>query len=206
MTKDVDTYFALGCGRCPRFGRSDCSTQRWAQGLVHLRRLCQEAGLQETCKWGHPCYMHRGRNIAILGAFRANFRLSFFHPSLMTDPDNILEKAGKNTRDAGCMIFSSNEQPAGMASIITAYLKEAKSYAEAGIKPERKTEPVRIPVVLAELLAADPALFVAFDALTEGRKRAYVLHVEGAKKMETKRARMARCREKILLGKGPNEL
>lgn len=65
MIKDIEEYFAKGCGRCHRFDTPDCSTRRWIDGLTELRDLCNDAGLVETVKWGHPCYMHAGRNVAI---------------------------------------------------------------------------------------------------------------------------------------------
>lgn len=70
MITDIKDYFAKGCGRCERFSTPSCSARRWANGLSDLRRICLEVGLVETVKWGHPCYMHAGRNIAIIGATR----------------------------------------------------------------------------------------------------------------------------------------
>jgi len=82
MIDDVDVYFARGCGRCERFATADCATRRWSDGLHALRQICRDAGLTETAKWGHPCYMHAGRSIAILGALRDSFRLGFFDAAL----------------------------------------------------------------------------------------------------------------------------
>lgn len=79
MISGVEDFFTRGCGRCPRFDTPDCSTRRWTQGLLDLRSICLSAGLGETVKWGHPCYTHAGRNIAIIGAFLGDFRLSFFN-------------------------------------------------------------------------------------------------------------------------------
>ena len=97
MITDADEYFSKGCGRCDRFATPDCSTRRWAEGLAALRRICMEAGLSETAKWGHPCYMHAGRNVAVIGAFRGDFRLTFFEPGLMKDPEGVLERQGENS-------------------------------------------------------------------------------------------------------------
>jgi uncharacterized protein YdeI (YjbR/CyaY-like superfamily) len=205
MITDVATYFEKGCGRCPRFDMPDCSTRSWHQGLSDLRKLCLEEGLVEVVKWGHPCYMHCSRNIAILGAFRSNFRLSFFNAALMKDPHRILQKSGPNTRDAGCLIFTANEEPSAKASVIRAYLQEAMGYAEAGIRPRKTAETLEVSGVLAEMLAADPDMHAAFHALTRGRQRSYIMQVNAAKRDETKRARIARYREKILRGKGPHE-
>jgi uncharacterized protein YdeI (YjbR/CyaY-like superfamily) len=78
MITDIKDYFSKGCGRCDRFATPDCSTQKWNSGLKELRRICLDVGLVEVVKWGHPCYVHGDRNIAIIGAHRAEFRLSFF--------------------------------------------------------------------------------------------------------------------------------
>ena len=67
MISDPDDFFTKGCGRCDRFATPDCSTRLWIDGLNTLRRICFDMGLQETVKWGHPCYRHAGRNIALFG-------------------------------------------------------------------------------------------------------------------------------------------
>lgn len=108
MITDVEDYFTQGCGRCARFATPDCSTRQWSRGLKHLRRICREAGLVETVKWAHPCYMHAGRNIAIIGAFRGEFRLSFMSAALMKDPECMLEKQGPNTRHPDMIRFTGN--------------------------------------------------------------------------------------------------
>ena len=92
MISNIEVYFSKGCGRCERFAGPDCSTRRWSVGLRDLREICLESGLAETLKWAHPCYVHGDRNIAILGAFRNAFRLSFFNAALMQDPEGLLEK------------------------------------------------------------------------------------------------------------------
>ncbi len=89
-------YFEKGCGRCDRFATPDCSVQQWQLGLKQLRQICLEIGLTEQVKWGHPCYTHKGRNIAILGAFRKDFRLSFFNSALLKDSQKILIQQGPN--------------------------------------------------------------------------------------------------------------
>ena len=80
MITDAEDFFTKGCGRCARFATPDCSTRQWIRGLNQLRRICRDMGLEEVVKWAHPTYMHAGRNIAIFGAFRGDFRLSFMNP------------------------------------------------------------------------------------------------------------------------------
>ena len=92
MITQPEDYFAQGCGRCSRFATPACSSQTWAAGLQALRQVCLGVGLVETAKWGHPCYTHQGRNIAILGALRGDFRLTFFNASLLQDPQQLLQR------------------------------------------------------------------------------------------------------------------
>ncbi|WP_429911149.1 YdeI/OmpD-associated family protein [Glycocaulis sp.] len=205
MITDVADYFAKGCGRCDRFATPDCSTRQWAGGLEALRRLCIEAGLTETVKWGHPCYMHAGRNIAIIGAFRGDFRLSFFNAALMKDPEGVLEKQGPNTRHADMIRFRDNAQVKALEPVIRAYLAEAMGYAEAGIKPAREDHALELPEELAEALDHDPELAEAFHALTPGRQKSYVINIGSAKASATRIARIGKFRPKILAGKGAME-
>ncbi len=205
MITEVEEYFAKGCGRCERFATADCSTRAWAVGLSELRRICVAAGLSETVKWGHPCYVHSGRNIAIIGAFRGDFRLSFFHPSLLRDADSVLEKQGPNTQHADAIRFTDNAQVSAMAPVITAYLTEAMGYAAAGITPPKEERAIELPDELLEALAADTEMAEAFHSLTPGRQRSYVIHVNSAKRPEMRIRRIAKVRDKILVGEGFNE-
>ena len=205
MITDIEDYFSRGCGRCERFATSDCSTRLWSRGLRALRRICVEAGLVETVKWGHPCYMHGDRNVAVLGAFRGDFRISFFNAALMKDPERVLEKQGPNTRHPDMIRFTKDAHVAEMGSIIASYLKEAMRYAEAGIKPPKERDDLELPVELEDALGSDPELANAFHGLTPGRQRSYVINLNSAKKPETRRARIVRFRDKILAGKGATE-
>lgn len=145
MITDIEEYFANGCGRCERFATSDCSTRQWSQGLTALRRICLEPGLVETVKWGHPCYMHGGRNVVIIGALRSDFRLSFFNAALMKDPKGVLEKQGPNTRHPDMFRFTKNTQVAELEPVIGSYLKEAMRYAETGLKPPKEQNELELP-------------------------------------------------------------
>ena len=205
MITRIEDYFSLGCGRCERFASADCSTRKWAAGLRELRRLCVEPGLVETVKWGHPCYMHHDRNVAIIGALRGDFRLSFFNAALMKDPDGVLERRGPNTRHPDMIRFTDNARVAAMARTIRSYLTEAMGYAVAGIKPPKGEATFELPDELAEALASDSELAEAFDRLTPGRQRSYIVNLNGAKKPGTRLSRIAAFRDRILAGKGALE-
>ena len=205
MITDQDVYFAKGCGRCDRFDTPDCSTMRWNAGLTRLRAICTDLGLVETAKWGHPVYMHADRNIAILGAFRDSYCLSFFNAGLMKDPQGILQKKGPNTRTADMISFNSDAQPAEMEDVIREYLSEVMGYAKAGIKAEKTLVDIVLPDELIAALDDDPELAEAFYDLTPGRQRSYVINLNDAKQSATRVTRIAKFRDKIIAGKGALE-
>lgn len=205
MITEIEDFFSKGCGRCERFATENCSTMLWKDGLVKLRRICLNTGLVEAVKWGHPCYMHGERNIAIIGALRNDFRLSFFDAALMKDSQGVLERQGPNTQHAGTIRFTSTEQVVEMESVIVSYLMEAIGYAEAGIRPEKQRSELQLPDELLLALEADPELAAAFHRLTPGRQKSYVINLNSAKKSETRTSRIAKFRDKILAGKGAME-
>ena len=205
MITDIEEYFSKGCGRCERFATPDCSTRQWNDGLVELRQICLGVNLAETVKWGHPCYMHADRNIVIFGAFRNDFRLSFFNAALMKDPEGVLEKQGPNTQHADMIRFTANDRVANMKPIVESYLEEAMGYAAAGIKPPKPQGELNLPDELLEALDSDPELAEAFHGLTPGRQKSYVINLNSAKKATTRISRIAKFRDKILAGKGAQE-
>jgi uncharacterized protein YdeI (YjbR/CyaY-like superfamily) len=205
MIKDIEDYFTKGCGRCARFDTPDCAAKRWEQGLKKLRQICRNAKLEEAVKWAHPCYMHANRNIAIIGAVREDFRLNFFNAALMKDPENILEHQGPNTKHPDMIRFTANEQVSDMETVIGAYLEEAMDYAAKGVRPPKDDSEPDLPDALAEALDTDPELAVAFQNLTPGRRRSYVININSATQSETRVRRIAKFRSKIIAGKGAME-
>jgi uncharacterized protein YdeI (YjbR/CyaY-like superfamily) len=205
MITDIEDYFSKGCGRCERFATPDCSTRRWASGLNDLRRVCRNSGLIESVKWCHPCLMYAGRNIVIIGAFRSDFSLSFFNAALMKDPNHVLEKQGASTRHADMIRFTDNAKVAQIEPVIRSYLKEAKGYAEAGIKPPKEEGEIELPEELGEALDSDAELAEAFHNLTPGRQKSYVINLNSAKTAATRLSRIGKFRDKILSGKGATE-
>jgi len=205
MITNIEDFFAKGCGRCDRFDTPDCSTKKWNSGLIALRRICLDQGLVETVKWGHPCYMHANRNLVLIGSIRGDFRLIFFNAALMKDPKQVMEKQGENTRHPDMIRFTDNALVLEMKAVIDSYLKEAMSYAEAGIKPEKEKSEIEFPEELEEALESDPELSEAFNKLTPGRQKSYVINLSSAKKSETRVARIEKFRDKIFAGKGAQE-
>lgn len=149
--------------------------------------------------------MHKGRNIAGLGAFRSDFRIRFFNASLLKDPDGVLQKQGPNTQHPDMISFTDNSQVVELKQTILNYLQEAMEYAKAGTKPAKTTNAVELPEELIDALDSDQELSEAFHNLTPGRQKNYAINLHSAKKPETRIARIAKFRDKIIAGKGALE-
>jgi len=205
MITNPDDFFTKGCGRCARFATADCSTRPWIDGLNALRRICLDLGLEETVKWAHPCYMHAGRNIALFGAFRSDFRLSFMNPGLLVDSEGVLEPQGPNSQTPGMIRFTDTRQVGEKQAVIRAYLRQLMDHAEAGTKPAKIDREIDMPDELIEALDADPELAEAFHGLTPGRQKSYLFALNQAKQSATRLARIEKFRGKIIAGKGALE-
>lgn len=205
MITDIEDYFEKGCGRCERFDTSDCSVRRWTAGLQDLRRICVSEELVETVKWGHPCYMSGSRNIVIFGAFREDYRLAFFNAALMQDPGRIFQKQGPNTRHPDMIRFTENAQPSEMATVIRSYLREAIGYAKSGLKPPKEHFEIEMPAELTDALDCDPELAEAFNRLTPGRQKSYLINLNATKNPQTRTSRILKFRPHIIAGKGATE-
>ena len=205
MITESEDFFAKGCGRCARFATPECSARRWSRGLAALRGLCLGAGLSEHAKWGQPCYRHAGRNVAILGAFRGDFRISFFEAGLLHDPAGLLERQGPNMRLPDALRFRDDRGPVEMAAAVRGFLAQAKAHAEAGRRAPKMPGAPDLPDEMMQALDADPELAAAFSQLTPGRQRSYAIALGSEKTAGTRVARIARFRARILAGKGASE-
>jgi uncharacterized protein YdeI (YjbR/CyaY-like superfamily) len=205
MITDPDDFFLKGCGRCERFATADCSTRPWVAGLEALRRICLDLGLEETVKWAHPCYMHAGRNIAMIAAFRGDFRLHFMNPGLLRDTEGVLQTNGPNSQTPSMIRFTAVAQVGELEPVIRAYLRQLIDHAEAGTKLAKVAREIDMPDELVEALDADPDLAEAFRALTPGRQKSYLFALNQAKQSATRVARIEKCRPGIMAGKGAME-
>ena len=205
MITDPDEFFARGCGRCDRFATPQCSTRRWIEGLNALRRICLDAGLNETLKWSHPGYTHAGRNIALIGAFLGDFRLIFMNPGLLNDTEGVLQPQGPGSQTPSIIRFTDVKQVTEREGVIRVYLRQLMDHAEAGTKPPRTIREIDMPPELADALDADPALSEAYQRLTPGRRNSYLVNLNQAKQSATRTARIEKFRDKIIAGKGALE-
>jgi uncharacterized protein YdeI (YjbR/CyaY-like superfamily) len=177
------------------------ATDRWSEEITALRPLLLASGLEETIRWGKPCYASDGANVAIIQGFAEHLALMFFKGVLLQDPAGVLEEQGPNSHAAKRLTFRSVEDVERHADVVTAYVAEAIALERAGTAlPPRPDE--ELADELQERLAGDPELAAAFDELTPGRQRAYNLHVSGAKQASTRARRVDDIVPRILDGKG----
>jgi uncharacterized protein YdeI (YjbR/CyaY-like superfamily) len=180
-------------------------SRQWREESKQLRAIVLACGLTEELKWGKPCYTLEQRNIVIIQGFKEYCALLFCSGALLKDPKRLLTKPGEHTQAARQLRFTHVREVVGKAPIVKAYVREAIKAERAGLKVLFNKNPDPVPKELGAKLSEDPALDAAFKALTPGRQRAYILYFSGAKQSETREARVARCVQRILDGKGLND-
>lgn len=205
MNRDtVDSYLRDGCGRCEHYQTPQCKVHLWTKPLMALRALVRATGLVEALKWGSPTYSLDDKNLVMILSFRESCALSFLQGAALSDPNGILESAGPNSRYARLFRVKKADDVERHETSLRALLDQAIAFSRAGGKVD--PAPVKdLPEELSAILAEDPVLAAAFEALTPGRKRSYALHVGGAKQAATRARRAEACIPAILAGRGFNE-
>ena len=199
----IDEYLRVGCGRCPLGGTPECKVHSWQKELTQLRRIALACGLTEELKWKVPCYTYDGANVVLVAAFKDHAALSFFKGALLSDPHGILEKPGDNSQAARVVRFTSVKDVRGLEAILKEYVNAAIEVERSGLKVDFKAKhELLLPIELEKKLDAAPALRVAWDKLTPGRQRGYVLYFAAAKQSKTRESRIEKMAPLILEGRG----
>ena len=173
----------------------------WRGEIQKLRAILLECGLDEDLKWGKPCFLFEGSNVAIIQPFKAHCSLMFFKGALLQDTHGALRTQGQNTQSAMRLEFTSEAQVS--KAVVKSYVKQAIALEKAGLKVDFKAKrELELPEELIRILQKDRKLAKAFSALTPGRQRGYVLHFAGAKQSQTRTARIEKCIPRILAGMG----
>ena len=179
---------------------------KWQDEYKLLRTIILDTGLTEELKWGKPCYTVNGNNVLLIHGFKEYCALLFHKGVLLSDSEDILVQQTENVQSARQIRFTDAEQINEMAAIIRAYIFEAIEVEKAGIEvPMKKTAEFEMVEELKEKLDEIPELKEAFENLTPGRQRGYLLHFSGAKQSKTRASRVEKCIPDILEGKGLND-
>ena len=200
----VDEYLEDGCGRCSKFKTSNCKVHSWKELLVFFRQNLLKSGLTEEIKWGQPTYTWEKQNVVLLAATSDCVVLSFFKGSMLNDPQNLLCSPGPNSQLARLLKVENFENIEKQVDSITEWIDESKMLIKNGFKRPPST-PIKIPFELLEIFDIDEEYQLAFDKLTPGRQRSYLIHFTGGKKSTTRTNRIVKCRNKVISGKGFNE-
>jgi uncharacterized protein YdeI (YjbR/CyaY-like superfamily) len=177
----------------------------WRDEMLLLRTIVLEAKLDEDLKWGKPCYSAGGSNIAIFQPFKGCLAMMFFKGVLLKDAKGLLVSNGPNSHAGRRFEFTSTSEITKQRPAIKAYIKEAIEIETSGQKIKTKKRPEPVPDELEDVFEKKPRFKAAFEALTPGRQRAYILYFSGAKQSATRSSRIAKCIPDILDGRGLNE-
>lgn len=180
-------------------------SKQWKNEMNALRTIILDCQLAEDFKWGKPCYSFQGKNIVIIQGFKDYFALLFFKGGLMKDSQNLLVKMGENTQAGRQMRFENVQDILDKKSIIKDYIFEAVEIEERGEKVEIKREATAVPEEFQIKLNDSPELKSAFESLTPGRQRAYLIHFSAPKQSKTRESRIEKSIPNILDGKGIND-
>ncbi|WP_413289233.1 YdeI/OmpD-associated family protein [Bdellovibrio sp. HCB337] len=181
------------------------NSKQWQEEMEELRAILLKTKLEENFKWRLPCYSHNDNNIVIIQPFKACLGLMFFKGALLKDPKGVFVNNGPNSQASKRLEFRSVKDVAALKTTITSYIKEAIAVEESGQKVEFKKTPIAVPEELKKMFTKKSGLKKAFEALTPGRQRAYILHFSSAKQSETRLSRIEKCVPSILKGKGLND-
>jgi uncharacterized protein YdeI (YjbR/CyaY-like superfamily) len=192
MNPDVDWYFS--------------KAKKWREESEKLRTIVLDCGLTEESKWGKPCYTFQESNIVLIHGFKEYCALLFFKGALLKDAKGILIQQTENVQAARQIRFTSVREIVSMEAILKAYIKEAIEVEKVGLKVNlKKVSDFKIPEEFQNKLDEMPALKSAFDALTPGRQRGYILYFSAPKQSKTRESRVEKCMQQILNGKGLND-
>jgi uncharacterized protein YdeI (YjbR/CyaY-like superfamily) len=178
----------------------------WQQEFVKLRAIVLDCGLTEELKWGQPCYTLNDSNIVLMHGFKEYCALLFMKGALLQDPDDILIQQTENVQAARQIRFTNLQQIVDLEPSLKRYIENAIEVEKAGLEVEMKqTDDFPMPEEFIDKLEEVPGLQDAFEALTPGRQRGYLLHFSAPKQSKTRIARIEKCMEQIFEGKGLND-
>ncbi|MGJ7527451.1 YdeI/OmpD-associated family protein [Variovorax sp. GB1P17] len=178
----------------------------WQAELELLRGILLGCDLTEELKWGKPTYTFGGSNIILIMPLKESCALLFLKGALLEDPQGLLVQPGENSQSARQMHFTSAAEVTKLKAAVKRYVKQAIAVEEAGLKVQfKKSTDLVYPPEFQSRLDKNSALREAFHALTPGRQRQYHIYFTGAKKAETREARVEKALPLILDGMGLND-
>jgi uncharacterized protein YdeI (YjbR/CyaY-like superfamily) len=181
-------------------------TEKWQKEIKKLRTIILDCQLTEELKWGVPCYTFQKSNIVLIHVFKEYCAILFIKGVLLRDVHSLLIQQTENVQAARQIRFTNVREIVELEPILKAYVREAIEVEKAGLKVNyKKATEFIIPEEFITKLEEVPGLQDAFDALTPGRQRAYILYFSAPKQSKTRESRVEKCMQQILNGKGLND-
>jgi uncharacterized protein YdeI (YjbR/CyaY-like superfamily) len=181
-------------------------SKKWQKEFEKLRMIILDCQLTEELKWGVPCYTYQKSNLVLIHGFKEYCALLFFKGALLNDAHGILIKQTENVQAGRQIRFTNVREIVAMETILKAYIYEAIEVEKAGLEVNfKKTTEFIIPEEFQNKFDEIPALKNAFEVLTPGRQRAYILYFSEPKQSKTRESRVEKCMQQILNGKGLND-
>ena len=179
---------------------------KWQEAFIKLRMIVLDCGLTEELKWGQPCYTLENSNIVLMHGFKEYCALLFMKGALLPDPNGILIQQTENVQAARQIRFTNVQQIIELEPVLQRYIEEAIAVEKAGLTVElKKTEDFPMPEEFINKLEEVPGLQDAFEALTPGRQRAYLLYFSAPKQAKTRVSRIEKYVQPIFEGRGLND-
>lgn len=204
MKPSVDKYLIDGCMRCKYGGTPQCKVRNWVEELELLRQIVLETESTEEIKWGVPVYTRNGKNVLTINALKDSANIGFFKGVLLSDKHKILQQQG-NLQSDRIIKFTNSADIVKVKVILKEYILEAIEVEESGKKVEFKKNPEPIPDELLEAFEQDHLFKKAFNKLTLGRQRGYIIHFSQPKQAQTRIGRINKYKEQIIKGIGLND-
>ena len=177
--------------------------ETWQKEIEKMRSIVLDCGLEEELKWGCPCYRYNDANVVLIHVFKEYCAFLFFKGALLNDPNGILVQQTENVQAARQMRFTNLKEIVKLEATIKAYIYEAIEVEKAGLTVKlKKTSEFNMPEEFQKRLNKNKALKTAFESLTPGRQRAYLLHFSSAKQAKTRESRIEKYIPQILEGRG----
>ena len=177
--------------------------KQWKREFDELRTIILDCGLTEELKWGKPCYTFENSNIVLIHGFKDYCALLFIKGALLKDSRGILITQTENVQAARQIRFTNLREIIAIEPVLKSYILEAIEVEKAGLKVDfKKSAELIFPEEFKNKLKQIPALKTAFEALTPGRQRGYNLYFSAPKQSKTREARVEKCVQQILDGKG----
>ena len=192
----------------PRDPRIDAYIARQAEFarpiLEHLRAAVHAAypDVEEAIRWGMPAFLHQGKMLCSMAAFKAHASFGFWKGALVTAPEELARKAmGQFGR-----ITSLADLPDEAS--LKAMVRKAVALAEQGVsaaRPKKHSKPdITTPADFQAALDDRPPATEKFEAFSPSSRREYLEWIADAKRPDTRARRIAQAAEWISEGKSRN--